>query len=140
VVNSVPFARLNLPNDVPLAEQLVDPDDRWEGYATQRAELQSFVDEHEIDNILWITGDVHMCYVGQVESDPTTRGESMWEVCVTSGNINPFAQDLPPAQFPWRSEEAHLPLLTFDPVDNVVEVEFIAADGTIAHSRTLQLT
>lgn len=139
IVNSVPFARLNLPDDLPLIEQLVSPEDRWEGYVTQRAEIQAFVDEHEIRNVLWITGDVHMCYVGQVELDPTTRGESMWEVCVTSGNINPLAAELPQSQFPWRSQNAHLPLITFDPQEDRVRVEFVTTGGSIAHTRDLQL-
>ncbi len=106
---------------------------------TQRAELQAFVDEHALENILWITGDVHMCFVGQVEQNPTTRGQSMWEVCVTSGNLNPLANQIPKDQFPWASENAHLPLLTFDPASNTVHVEFIATDGSVAHSQELSL-
>lgn len=139
IVNSVPFARLNLADDLPLIDVLVNPDDRWEGYVTQRAELQAFVDAHELRNILWITGDVHMCYVGQVELDPATLGESMWEICVTSGNINGLATELPEAQFPWRSPDAHLPLITFDPEADLVRVEFINRYGSTVHSRDLQL-
>lgn len=139
VVNSVPFSNLNLPADAPLANQLVNPEDRWQGYVTQRAELQAFVDEHAIDNVLWITGDVHMCFVGQVDRNPTTRGQAMWEVCVTSGNLNPLANRIPKDQFPWASEDAHLPLLTFDPESNTVRLEFIATDGSVAHSRELSL-
>lgn len=90
-----------------------------------------------------ITGDVHMCYVGQVELDPATPGESMWEVCVTSGNSNPLANELPEAQFPWRSSEAHLPLITFDPGAGegagAVRVEFLTKSGNLAHSRELPL-
>lgn len=139
VLNSVPFSNLGLSDVDPILAQLVDPNDRWQGYATQRAELQAFVDEHELSNILWITGDVHMCFVGQVDPNPTTRGEGMWEVCVTSGNINPLANKIPEEQFPWRSEEAHLPLITFDPASDSVLVEFVATDGSIAHSRALNL-
>lgn len=139
IVNSVPFSRLNLPEGRPLGDLLVDPADRWEGYVTQRAQLQAFVDDNDLHNILWITGDVHMCYVGQVDADPTTAGESMWEVCVTSGNTNPLASSLGETQFPWRSADAHLPLLTFDPENDLVRVEFVATDGTVAHSRDLQL-
>lgn len=139
IVNSVPFSRLNLPEDLPLIDVLVDPDDRWEGYVTQRQELQAFVDAHELRNILWITGDVHMCFVGQVELDPITPGESMWEVCVTSGNINGLATELPEGQFPWRSPDAHLPLITFDPRANLVHIEFVNKYGSVAYSTDLQL-
>ncbi|MCA9652139.1 MAG: alkaline phosphatase D family protein [Myxococcales bacterium] len=139
IVNSVPFSRFNLPEDEPLASALIDPRDRWEGYVTQRAELQAFVDEHDLRGILWITGDVHMCYVGQVDADPTTAGESMWEVCVTSGNINPLASLLSTTQFPWRSQDPHVPLITFDPGNDVVLVELVDTDGRIAHSQELVL-
>lgn len=140
VVNSVPFSNLNLAEVDPLLGQLVSPDDRWQGYAKQRAELQAFVNEHELSHILWVTGDVHMCFVGQVDKNPSTRGEAMWEVCVTSGNINPLANSLSEDQFPWRSENPHLPLITFDPASDSVRVDFIATDGTLAHSRVLDLS
>lgn len=143
VVNSVPFSRLNLPPDVPLIEQLVDPDDRWEGYQTQRDALKAFVDEHALTGIVWVTGDVHMCYVGQIEGEPSTRADSMWEVCVTSGNTNPLANQLPEEQFPWRSSNPHVPRLTFepaaDPADDRVVVEFIDTAGQVAHRRELSL-
>ena len=58
---------------------------------------------------------------------------------VTSGNTNPLADQLPEAQFPWRSENAHLPLLTFDPEAGEVHVEFVATDGTVSHARTLSV-
>jgi phosphodiesterase/alkaline phosphatase D-like protein len=137
IVNSVPFARLNLPDDSPLIQQLVDPEDRWEGYVTQRDTLKAFVDEHQLRNIVWITGDVHMCYVGRIESDPSSPAERMWEICVTSGNTNPLASALPEGQFVWRSQNGHLPLITFDPEAERVHVEFIAGDGSVSHSQEL---
>ena len=112
-----------------------EPEDRWEGYVTQRAELQAFVDAHELRDILWITGDVHMCWVGQVEGNPVTPGESMWEVCVTSGNINTLAEELPEDQFPWRSPAPHLPLITFDPEHDRVRVEFFNQFGSLVHTQ-----
>ena len=139
VVNSVPFARLGIPPGTPLVEQLLKPEDRWEGYADQRDAVQAFVDDNAITNVVWVTGDVHMCYVGQVEGEPSSPGRAMWEVCVTSGNTNPLADQLPEAQFPWRSENAHLPLLTFDPEAGEVHVEFVATDGTVSHARTLSV-
>lgn len=139
VVNSVPFARLNVPEDHPLVDVLVQPEDRWEGYVTQRAELQAFVDAHELRDVLWITGDVHMCWVGQVELDPVTPGQSMWEICVTSGNTNALASELPESQFPWRSADVHLPLITFEPETMLVRVEFINRYGTLVHTHELQL-
>jgi phosphodiesterase/alkaline phosphatase D-like protein len=140
IVNSVPFARLNLPEDVPIIDVLLDPLDRWEGYVTQRDALKAFVDEHQLDNILWIAGDVHMCYVGQIESEPTSPAERMWEVCVTSGNTNPLANSLPEGQFAWASQQGHLPLITFDPMTERVQVRFIAGDDGVAYTRELNLT
>lgn len=126
--------------DSPLIDLLVDPLDRWEGYVTQREALKAFVDEHQLRNILWVTGDVHMCYVGRIERDPSTAADGMWEVCVTSGNTNPLASSLPEEQFTWRSQNGHLPLITFDPEAERVHVELIAEDGTVAHSQALDLS
>ena len=140
VVNSVPLTRLNLPDDLPGANTLVNPDDRWEGYGVQRAALLERVSERGLSNILWITGDVHMCWVGQIEANPSSAGESMWEVCVTSGNENPLANELSDDQFPWHSPNPHLPLLTFDPAANRVLVEFLDAQGELAHRRELDLS
>ncbi len=78
--------------------------------------------------------------MGQVDANPTTAGEGMWEVCVTSGNTNPLANELSDEQFPWHSPDAHLPLLTFDPDANRVLVEFLDTDGQLAHSRELDLS
>ncbi len=80
-----------------------------------------------------------MCFVGQVDGSPTTPGESMWEVCVTSGNTNPLASDVPPGQFPWASQYPHVPVIEFNPETDSVHVDFVALDGTISESRDLQL-
>ena len=63
----------------------------------------------------------------------------MWEVCVTSGNTNPLASDLPVGQFPWASRDPHVPVIEFNPQTDSVHVDFVALDGTVSESRDLQL-
>ena len=40
--------------------------ERWEGYAAERAELLGFIDDNDIDNVVFITGDFHGHVVNNV--------------------------------------------------------------------------
>ena len=40
--------------------------ERWEGFAAERAELLSFIDENDINNVVFITGDFHGHVVNNV--------------------------------------------------------------------------
>ncbi len=40
--------------------------ERWEGFAAERTELLSFIDENDIDNVVFITGDFHGHVVNNV--------------------------------------------------------------------------
>ncbi|MEO0533801.1 MAG: alkaline phosphatase D family protein [Cyanobacteria bacterium P01_A01_bin.123] len=48
--------------------------ERWEGYAAERAELLSFIDENDIDNVVFITGDFHGHVVNNVTYQETFGG------------------------------------------------------------------
>ncbi|MEB3359018.1 MAG: alkaline phosphatase D family protein [Synechococcales bacterium] len=40
--------------------------ERWEGYAAERAELLGFIEENDIDNVVFVTGDFHGNVVNNV--------------------------------------------------------------------------
>ena len=130
ILNSVPFSNMDL----------LAGGDRWQGYPASRDAVMDFINDNGIENVLWVTGDIHMCFVGQVEDGVDTYAGRMWEICVTSGNTNPLAFTLPSSQFPWKSQDPHLPLITFDAQANEVEVTFVTTGGDIAHTQVLTLS
>lgn len=58
--------------------------DRWEGFAAQREELLSFVDENAISNVWFLAGDIHMGFIGRLEP-MGRRYADLWEITVGPG-------------------------------------------------------
>lgn len=57
--------------------------DRYEGYASERAELLGFIDEHAIKNVVFIAADIH----GTVLNDLTyQRRDDVLKALATAGN------------------------------------------------------
>lgn len=130
VLNSVPMTRM--------PELWALQGDRWQGYAAQREEVLSFLEEHDIDNVWFLSGDFHMGFVGRLE--PEGYGRRIWEIAVgPSGNLgNPLGylaeqeeyreQVFPAAQFEYGRGRLAATLLTFDPREDRVRVRFIDAE------------
>lgn len=110
--------------------------DRWQGYAAQREHLLSFIDSHNLDNVWFISGDIHLGTVMRLERQGPYRKYK--EICVgPAGNINPLSLVLVPGQE--RNREVGFPsdqflyaggtfqatTLTFDPQSNTVKVVFV---------------
>lgn len=112
--------------------------DRWKGYPQQRQEIIDYVNDEDIRNVYWVTGDIHADFVSYVQTSPGPgAGDLMREVCVTSGNSNPVAFLLQGAQFDYSSGEPRVLIMTFDPNDESVNVRFLDSDGAVAHEQTL---
>jgi len=132
ICNSVPFTDL--------APWLgIAASDRWKGYPAQRQEILDFVNDGDISNVYWVTGDIHANFVSYVQTNPGPgAGDTMREVCLTSGNTNPAAFLLGGNQFPYASGEPRTLVMTFDPGNESVHVEFRnAGTGAIDHEATL---
>ena len=110
--------------------------DRWEGYAAQRERVLGFIDEHALDNVWFISGDIHVGTIMRVEQAGPRR--KYLEICVgPAGNINPLTLVLepgqeankkivfPPEQFLYAGGDFQSTTLTFDPKANTVRVVFI---------------
>ena len=72
VANQVIFSPLALESLValtPLAEQIIV--DIWEGYPADQEEVVNFIDDNNISNIAFLTGDVHATFAIDVAKDPT---------------------------------------------------------------------
>lgn len=132
VLNSVPITWF--PPPIWVLQQ-----DRWQGYAAQRAELLDYIVDEDIRNVWFLSGDFHMGLVAHVEAEGARR--RMYEIlCGPGAGIpkNPAAalaerddasRDLvyPPetAQFLYSSIRDSATLITFDPTDDTVRVRFI---------------
>lgn len=110
--------------------------DRWQGYAVQREELLAHLDARNVENVVFISGDIHLGTVHSIEvAGPRRR---FLEVCAgPAANVNPLglvlepgneknrADFFPPAQFLYASGAFQATTLTFDPKANTVRVRFI---------------
>lgn len=53
---------------------VVNAEDRFEGYATERTELLKFIDDNNIDNVVFISGDFHGTIVNNLSYQLPTPG------------------------------------------------------------------
>ncbi|HEX5101143.1 MAG TPA: alkaline phosphatase D family protein [Polyangiaceae bacterium] len=141
VVTSVPIGRLS-------DELYAAPDNRWEGYAVQREELLAFIDRLGIQNVWFLSGDLHMGLVHRV--DRAGRDARLWEVCAGPGGqsthdaglFQPGAEALherafPPEQVAYASPDIAYTTFEFDPSTGSVRVRFVSAAGETAFDRVL---
>ena len=111
VMNSVPIT--NMPATWDLAAN-----DRWEGFSSQRDDLLSFIEDNDLQNVWFVSGDFHVCFVSTLEPSPTSLAGRVREVSVTGGNVNPVPDPLlpfPGNQFTYGERAARALLITLDP-------------------------
>jgi phosphodiesterase/alkaline phosphatase D-like protein len=121
IMNSVPIT--NMPFAWGVASS-----DRWEGFPASRNELLGFINEHQIENIWFLAGDFHVCFVSRLEPNVTSHAATIHEIAVTGGNENPISESIlamNPPQFAYGTRRARALLITFDPQSNAVNVRFI---------------
>jgi alkaline phosphatase D len=129
VLTSVPIA--NFPE-----QSWPSRNDRWQGWQLQREALLSHLDAKGVDNVWFLSGDIHVGTIHRV--DATGPRRRFFEVCVgPAGNVNPVAVVLEPgneanrgdffptSQFLYASGAFQATTLTFDPNANTVRVVFL---------------
>jgi alkaline phosphatase D len=110
----------------------------WAGYPAQRSELLDFVVNEGIENVWFLSGDLHMGAVNRVA--PSGPYREIREIMVGPGASTPnplvgavelapvLAEDtVPSEQFDYYSTEHAATLVTFDPLASTVHVRFISA-------------
>ncbi|MCB9687275.1 MAG: alkaline phosphatase family protein [Alphaproteobacteria bacterium] len=132
VASPKPFSVIS--STTPLAQ---DNMERWENYPLDRDRVTALLDELDARHVIFVTGDIHMNYLGRTRLSGEATSDRLWEVCCTSGNVNPLADKLDPAQFEFVDNSPHLPVLTFDPGAGTIHVAFHARDGSLSFERTL---
>jgi len=134
IMNSVPITNMPLPWDVAA-------NDRWEGYPGQRKELLDYIDQHDIKNVWFLSGDFHVCFVSRLEPSGAQLSRRTREIAVTSGNQNPIPElltQLNPTQFDYGVHKARAALVTFDPEADAVHVRFLdPKSGVELYSKSL---
>lgn len=95
--NQVPFMRFFIPKG-PVNGLIVDrtmDSDAWDGYATERTELTTFLRSNNIRNVVLITGDIHAHFAGIVHDDylattPTPVANEFCAAGISSNSIFSF--------------------------------------------------
>lgn len=108
IVNSVPIS--DFPGVFDFAQN-----DRWEGYAAQRTEILSFIDDNAIAGVLWVAGDFHLASAGRV----STSGPGSTQIELLAGpgaqNGNVLASFLGGSQFDFATSTNNYTVLELDP-------------------------
>jgi phosphodiesterase/alkaline phosphatase D-like protein len=80
---------------------ILEPGDRWEGFAAERAQLLKFIDDNHIHNVVFVTGDAHVLSVNNLTYQEHFGGpqiaSSAFEVVVPSLGGFLFGPAIPPA-------------------------------------------
>lgn len=138
VLNSVPMTKM--------PELWALQGDRWQGYEPAREEILNFLEDNDIDNVWFISGDFHVGFVARVED--TGFRSRLWEVAVgPGGNLgNPIMafvlggqrEDVfPSSQFAYGEGKLAATRLAFDPGSDSVRIKFTAKDGEVLFDQTL---
>lgn len=129
VMNSVPVTNMPLQWDVAAS-------DRWDGYQDARNRLRNFVNDKDIDNVWFVSGDFHVSFVSRLEPQGDDNWSRVREVAVASGNENPIPNSLlslNAPQFDYGINEVRACLMEFDPETNTVTLRFIRPNGDDAY-------
>lgn len=133
ILNSVPIT------EFPGAFFQATAFDRWEGYAAQRTALLSFIEQHDIPGVLWVSGDFHLASCGRVSrSGPGSRAV---EVLVGPGaNVsNPSPTYPAPPQFDWSSGINNYATFDLDPLTREVTVRHHDAQDRVLAAHRYRL-
>ncbi len=129
-------------NSVPISEYpplVIFQEDRWQAYERQREEILNFIEDHDIQRVVWLTGDFHLGTVNRVEREgPRAR---MWEIMMGPGGNkdNPMwnlvkacvtdREDIAPEdQFLFFGGQYMATIVELNPVRDTVRVEFVDAE------------
>lgn len=130
VMNSVPIT--NMPSVWDFAAF-----DRWEGYAAQREELLNHIRDAELDDVWFVSGDFHVCFVSRVQPGATGVLRKTIEIACTGGHENFLGDLLPADQFTYGVGTARATLIRLDPATREVTVRFYNTDGSLDEEQVL---
>ena len=131
VVNSVPIT--DFPGLFDFAQG-----DRWEGYAAQRTKFLDFIEDNNIQGVLFVSGDFHLGASAKLE--PSGKWSGLREVLMGPGdkNGNPLWFSLPQNQFDFRTGTSNVTVFEADPNASppTIKVSFISGTGSKLFEQT----
>ena len=110
--------------------------DRWVGYPAQRQALLTFIEDHKLPGVFFLSGDFHMASLGSVS--PTGAGRSIPEVlvgAVAARSRNPLTEACRPPRYSFASAAEHTARLRLDPLTGEVTVQWRAGPGLLLAER-----
>lgn len=135
IVNSVPIT--NFPSVFDVVSN-----DRWEGYWEARQEILSFIDNEQIEGVLWLSGDFHFASAGRVSPAGATAGSSAVELLVGPGGQDPnplWAALVGDPQFDFASGTNNYAVLDLDPATRTAKVTYHDKDDVAFATRSYVL-
>ncbi len=124
VMNSVPITNMPVQWDIAGG-------DRWDGYPEDRARVRDFVNDNDLDNVWFVSGDFHCTFLSRLEPQGDDTFSRIREVSCASGNSNPIPNGLlgfNPPHFDYGINQPRGCIMEFDPEDNTVTLRFIHPD------------
>jgi alkaline phosphatase D len=116
-----------------------DPTLSWGGYAAQRTEILSHIDQKGIRGVLWISGDYHFPCVGRVSrSGP---GSNAVEALTGPANQTPSGRGraFGPPQIDWAGDVNNYLAVHLDPAAGTARLVFHSGIGVALQERTYSL-
>ncbi len=128
ILNSVPIG--SFPN-FNLGQILLDPNDRWEGYARARQELLSFIESAPVPGVVFLSGDFHLACAGRAAASGT--GSNTLEILAGPGAqvANPLTALLHAPQFDYATSSKNYAVLRLDPAARRVGVAYHDSSGNV---------
>jgi len=68
-------------NEYPIQQEWALPYDRWEGYGAERVELLNYIQDNNINNVLFLTTDQHATIMNQVFRDRFENCTTLSQTC-----------------------------------------------------------
>ena len=113
--------------------------DRWEGYPHQREELLSFIEDHHIPGVLWVSGDFHLGLIGRLALQGL--GSRALEVLVGPGSSDRNPSPIYPSGPQWDFTTGFntYSTLAFDVAEYTVEIDFRDASDRVLFKKRYPL-
>src|SRR5262249_28334214 len=85
-------------NGPAITQLLFDPYDRWEAYPVERAEMLEFITTNSLQNVVWLSTDLHAIVVSPVRLDTSPSSiHTVPEVVEGPIGENTLLRELPPS-------------------------------------------
>ena len=103
--------------------------DGWLSYSQQRTEILSWVDDENIEGVLWVSGDHHFASVGRVSANGI--GSSAIEILAgpAGQGANPVWQVLRPPRWDYATGTNNYVTIALDPIAKIARLAFHNGSG-----------